>query len=68
MAKGKAKNKKSGKADSKTNGKVKGKGDGRVAQGRGEADKVAGKLKKKVYESELERLQLELVKLYAHPG
>src|ERR687897_997125 len=63
VAKDKAKSKKSGKADSKPNGKAKSKGNGRVAQGMGEADQAVVKLKKKDYESELERLQLELVKL-----
>jgi len=63
VAKDKAKSKKSGKADSKPNGKAKSKGNGRVAQGMGEADQTVVKLKKKDYESELERLQLELVKL-----
>jgi polyphosphate kinase 2 len=67
LAKDKAKRKKSGSADSKTNGKAKSKakskGKGRVAQGMREADKAVGKLKKKDYEAELERLQLELVKL-----
>ena len=63
MAKDKAKSKKSGKADSKPNGKAKSKGNGRMAQGMGEADQAVVKLKKKDYESELERLQLELVKL-----
>ena len=63
MAKDKAKRKKSGKADSKTNGKAKSNSNSRVAQGMRQADKAVGKLKKKDYESELERLQLELVKL-----
>ena len=62
---GQTKSKRSGKADSKPNGKAKSKGNGRVAQGMGggEADQAVVKLKKKDYESELERLQLELVKL-----
>jgi len=63
VAKGKAKSKKSGKAESKSNSKANSKGKGRVAQGMREADKSVGKLKKKDYEAELERLQLELVKL-----
>ena len=63
VAKDKAKGRKSGKAEITTNAKAKSEGDGRVAQGMGEADKAVGKLKKKDYESELERLQLELVKL-----
>src|SRR4028118_1040290 len=63
VAKDKAKSKQSGKADSKTNAKAKSRGNGPVAQGTEEADKTVGKLKKKNYEAELERLQLELVKL-----
>ncbi len=63
VAKDKAKSKRSGKADSKPNGKAKSKGNSRVAQGMAEADRAVVKLKKKDYESELERLQLELVKL-----
>ena len=63
MAKDNAKGRKSGKAEIKTNAKAKSEGDGRLTQGMGEADKVVGKLKKKDYEAELERLQLELVKL-----
>jgi len=51
------------KSSSKSNGKANAKANGRVAQGTAVADKAVGKLKKKDYESELERLQLELVKL-----
>ena len=53
MAKDKSKSKKSKKVDD----------NGRVARGMAEADRAVGKLKKREYESELERLQLELVKL-----
>jgi polyphosphate kinase len=44
-------------------GKVTGNASGRAAQGMAEADRKLGKLKKRAYESELERLQVELVKL-----
>ncbi len=51
------------KGTGKASGKDKGKANGRMAQGMAEADRAVGKLKKQDYEAELERLQLELVKL-----
>ena len=51
------------KGADKASGKDKGKANGRMAQGMAEADRAVGKLKKQDYEAELERLQLELVKL-----
>jgi polyphosphate kinase 2 len=51
------------KGTDKASGKDKGKANGRMAQGMAEADRAVGKLKKQDYEAELERLQLELVKL-----
>ncbi len=68
----KAKSKKgSAKARGKANGKANSKANGRVAQGTAAAEKVvtklertkSGRIKKSDYEAELERLQLELVKL-----
>ncbi len=61
MAKDKSKSNKSGKGSGKSGGKAK--SNGGVAQGMAEADRVVGKIKKRDYEAELERLQLELVKL-----
>ncbi len=56
--------KNSSKAGGKSNsGKSESKANGRMAQGTEAAEKAVGKLKKKDYEAELERLQLELVKL-----
>ena len=58
-------NKGTGKASAKdkTKGKAQSKANSRVAQGMAEADRAVRKLKKQDYEAELERLQLELVKL-----
>ncbi len=58
-------NKGAGKASAKdkTKGKAQSKANSRVAQGMAEADRAVRKLKKQDYEAELERLQLELVKL-----
>ena len=50
-------------ASKKADGKANGKANGRVAEGTAAAEEAVGKIKKKDYEAELERLQLELVKL-----
>ncbi len=48
-------------AKDKTKGKKSKKADSRMAQGMAEADGAVDKIKKRDYEAELERLQLELV-------
>lgn len=50
-------------AKDKTKGKKSKKANSRMAQGMAEADGAVDKIKKRDYEAELERLQLELVKL-----